>query len=335
MTVSALIQQQRQILHALHNAVRQYQQQIAQAQERLERTLEQIQADKAATGQEAKREYEQARDKYITTILDAELPMSGVKEEHRASREQARAKLRTQLLSAASEKRGALSDIYDTNTIVEHIRKINPQMAVSKTKTKMVAVAVHLISLVLLVISLIGVGYVFFALFSNNSAYFVRGLAIFGVSTVVGILLDRYEKRLSEARKKEHQDELAYLSALYDRWLELITNQTRSRNAEAQQAHQQALEQAKQRFANSLQQLRPTVLDYTNSADQISPPWQSETWQNWRPGMLTPGVVRLGVFTLQPDQLAVKSATISQSKHLAPGTILGVEIIHPGTAASR
>ena len=335
MTVSALIQQQRQILHTLHSAVSQYQQQIAESQERLERTLEQIQADKAAAEQEAKREYEQARDKYITTILDAELPMSGVKEEHRASREQARAKLRTQLLSAASEKRGALSDIYDTNTIVEHIRKINPQMAVSKTKTKMVAVAVHLISLVLLVISLIGVGYVFFALFSNNSAYFVMGLAIFGVSTVVGILLDRYEKRLSEARKKEHQDELAYLSALYDRWLELITNQTRSRNAEAQQAHQQALEQAKQRFANSLQQLRPTVLDYTNSADQISPPWQSETWQNWRPGMLTPGVVRLGVFTLQPDQLAVKSATISQSKHLAPGTILGVEIIHPGTAASR
>jgi phage protein D len=99
MTVSALIQQQRQILHALHNAVRQYQQQIAQAQERLERTLEQIQADKAATGQEAKREYEQARDKYITTILDAELPMSGVKEEHRASREQAREKLRAQMLS--------------------------------------------------------------------------------------------------------------------------------------------------------------------------------------------------------------------------------------------
>jgi uncharacterized integral membrane protein len=335
MTVSALIQQQRQILHALHNAVRQYQQQIAQAQERLERTLEQIQADKAAAEQEAKREYEQARDKYITAVLDAELPMSGVKEEHRASREQARAKLRTQLLSAASEKRGALSDIYDTNTIVEHIRKINPQMAVSKTKTKMVAVAVYLISLVLLVISLIGVGYVLFALFSNNSAYFVRGLAIFGVLIVVGILLDRYEKRLSEARKKEHQDELAYLSALYDRWLELITNQTRSRNAEAQQAHQQALEQAKQRFANSLQQLRPTLLNYTTLADQTSPPWQSEAWQEWKPGTLTPGVVRLGVFTLQPDQLAVKSATISQSKHLAPGTILDVKIIDPGRAASR
>jgi hypothetical protein len=66
MTVSALIQQQRQILHALLNAVRQYQQEIAQAQERLERTLEQIQADKAAAEQEAKREYEQARDKCIT-----------------------------------------------------------------------------------------------------------------------------------------------------------------------------------------------------------------------------------------------------------------------------
>ncbi len=48
--------------------------------------------------------------------------------------------------------------------------------------------------------------------------------------------------------------------------------------------------------------------------------------------MLTPGVVRLGVFTLQPDQLAVKSATISQSKHLAPGTVVGGEIINPGKA---
>jgi predicted metalloenzyme YecM len=148
MTVSALIQQQRQILHTLHSAVRQYQQEIAQAQERLERTLEQIQADKAAAEQEAKREYEQARDKYITAVLGAELPMSGVKEEYRASREQARAKRRTQLLSAASKKRGALSDIYDTNTIVEHIRKINPQMAVSKAETNVKMSPVAVLSLV-------------------------------------------------------------------------------------------------------------------------------------------------------------------------------------------
>jgi len=311
MTVSALIQQQRQILHTLHSAVRQYQQQIAEAQERLEDTLKQIQTEKAAAEQEAKREYEQARDKYITTILDAELPMSGVKDEKlRASREQARAKLRTQLLSAASEKRGALSDIYDANTIVEHIRKINPQ------NVKMSPVAV--LSLVFPVIGLLtGTCCALLSVVSLSSQpsfqgsllYLVMGLVILCVSLVAG----RYYKRLSEAKKiKDHQDELAYLSALYDHWLELITNQTQSRNAEAQQAHQQALEQAKQRFSNSMQQLRPTVLDYTNSADQISPPWQSETWQNWRPGMLTPGVVRLGVFTLQPDQLEAKPVKIGE-----------------------
>jgi hypothetical protein len=347
MTVSALIQQQCHILHTLHNAVRQYQQQIAEAQERLERTLEQIQADKAAAEQEAKREYEQARDKYITAVLDARLPMSGIKDDKlRSSREQARAELRTQLLSAASKKRGTLSDINDINTIVEHIRKINPQMAVSRAKTNVKMSPVVVLSIALLVI-----GFVtgtccalsgFASLMSSSQSsvqgfllYSVMSLVIFGASLVVWIPARRYYKRLSEAAKKAHQDELAYLSALYDHWLELITNQTQSRNAEARQAHQRALEQAKQRFANSLQQLRPTLLNYTTLADQTSPPWQSEAWQDWKPGTLTPGVVRLGVFTLQPDQLAVKSATISQSKHLAPGTILGGEIINPGKAASR
>jgi hypothetical protein len=320
MTVSELIQQQRHILRALLNAVRQYQQEIAQAQERLERTLEQIQADKAAAEQEAKREYEQARDKYITTILDAELPMSGVKDEKlRASREQARANLRTQLLSAASKKRGALSGIYDTNTIVEHIRKINPQMAVSRAKTNVKMGPVAVLSLVFSVIGLLtGTSCVLSSLASFRSSfqgflfYLVMGFVILGVSLVVQIPARRYYKRLSEAAKKAHQDELAYLSALYDHWLELITNQTQSRNAEARQAHQRALEQAKQRFANSLQQLRPTLLNYTTLADQTSPPWQSEAWQDWKPGTLTPGVVRLGVFTLQPDQLEAKPVKIGE-----------------------
>ena len=105
MTASELIQQQRHILHTFHNTVWQYREQIAQAKEHLERTLEQIQADKAAAEQEAKREYEQARDRYVTTVLDAELPMSGVKEEQRATREQNREKLRTQLLSASVNER--------------------------------------------------------------------------------------------------------------------------------------------------------------------------------------------------------------------------------------
>gem|GEM_PF-5700827 len=99
---------------------------------------------------------------------------------------------------------------------------------------------------------------------------------------------------------------------MYYRWLELIAHQTQTRNTEAQQAYQQALEQAKQQFLNSMQQLRPTVLGYTTLADQTSPPWQSEAWQNWVLGTLAPGVVRLGAFTLQPDQLESKPVMIGE-----------------------
>jgi len=325
MTVSELIQQQRHILHTLHDAVRQYQQQIAEAQERLEDTLKQIQTEKDAAEQ-VKREYEQARDKYITAILDAELPMSGVKEGDRARREQARAKRRTQLLSAASEKRGALSDINDINMIVEHIRKTKTQMAMSRAETNVkMSPVVVLSTIALSVIGLLtgtccALSSVASLLSSSQSSfqgfllYSVMSLVILGASLVVWIPAGRDYKRLSEAKKKAYQDKIAYLSlsALYYRWLELITNQTQSRNAEARQAHQQALEQAKQRFANSLQQLRPTLLNYTTLADQTSPPWQSEAWQNWKPGTLTPGVVRLGVFTLQPDQLEAKPVKIGE-----------------------
>ena len=75
MTVSELIQQQRYVLCALHNAVRQYHQQIAEAQKLLEHALERIQIERSAAEQEAKREYEQVRDKCITTILDIKLPI--------------------------------------------------------------------------------------------------------------------------------------------------------------------------------------------------------------------------------------------------------------------
>ncbi len=97
MTPSELIQQQRHILHTLHDAVWQYREQIAQAKERLERTLEQIQAEKAAAEEQVKQEYEQVRDKHITAVLDKCLP--AVTGEKQAAREAERAKLRATLLS--------------------------------------------------------------------------------------------------------------------------------------------------------------------------------------------------------------------------------------------
>jgi len=330
MTVSALTQQQRQILHALHNAVRQYHQQIAQAQERLEDTLKQIQTEKGAAEQKAKRVYEQAVDEYVTRVLDTYLSMN-VKEEYKARIEQARAELRTELLSATSKKPKVLPDAYDTNVIIEHIRRIEPTV-ILKTKTNNKKIEAILIPL--LIIQLLWT-----ILLCINSLNFLTRpiLSIECIITSIGYIImfliilsiaRKYKIRLSKDEKWACQDEINYLSALYYRWLELITNQAQSRNTEAQQAHQQAVEQIKQQFLNNLQQLRPTVIGYTTLADHTSPPWQSEAWQDWKPGALAPGVVRLGVFTLQqPDQLQSEPARVNE------GEILKISAVRLGGGA--
>jgi tetratricopeptide (TPR) repeat protein len=307
MTVSELIQQQRHILHALHNAVRQYQQQIAQAQERLERTLEQIQADKAAAEQEAKREYEQARDKYITAVLDAELPTSGVKEEHRASREQAREKLRAQMLSEIEKNEHitvkADFESSDMSSIKEQIREIG---RISKKSVD---------SQSPLGATLLGIGFwifvgllirlVFFSPESNPmpATWFILPILL----TATGIYINSKRRKAALAKRSHCIEQLSYS---YRNWLKLIIQRSEMQSLEAQQAYQQALEQAKQELSNNTHQLRSNVLDYTTLADRTSPPWHSETWQNWGPGTLMPGVVRLGVFTLQMDQIDAKSAII-------------------------
>lgn len=257
MTVSALIQQQRQILHALHNAVRQYQQQIAQAQERLERTLEQIQADKAAAEQEAKREYEQARDKYITTILDAELPMSGVKEEHRASREQAREKLRAQMLSEIEKNEHitvkADFESSDMSSIKEKIREIG---RISKKSVN---------SQSPLGATLLGIGFwifigllirlVFFSPESNPMPATWCILPIF--LTATGIYINSKRRKAALAKRSHCIEQLSYS---YRNWLKLIIQRSEMQSLEAQQAYQQALEQAKQELSNNTHQLRSNVL---------------------------------------------------------------------------
>ena len=338
MTVSQLLRQQRDILHSLHNILKQYQQKITQAEERLEHILEQIQSEKTVAEQEAKREYEQARDKYIATVLDAKLPMSGVKEEQRAKREQEREELRAELLSA-SKKREALHGIDDINMIIENIRGIAPkntELVARKTvKASPIVIASSILSLILslcLLLSLLGLLNVLNVLLnpptgeSNWSGLMIlmtciSPFLISGLLIIVSIPTSRHARRVSNVMKESHKSSLTNLNSLYYRWLELIAHQTQTRNTEAQQAHQQALEQAKQQLLDNVQQLRPTVLDYITLADQSSPPWQSETWQNWKPGTLTPGVVRLGAFTLRPDQLESKPVTILKVIGIAGGRL--------------
>jgi len=144
--------------------------------------------------------------------------------------------------------------------------------------------------------------------FLSNSESIARCTIMFFLLIIAMLLIirDKYNKLVLIKRSQD----IEYLISAYQSWLKLVTQNFEKQSFEARQAYQQVVEQVKQQFSNNLQQLRPTVLDYTTLANQTSPPWQSEAWQNWKPGTLTPGVVRLGVFTLQPDQL--ESNTNSQ-----------------------
>jgi len=128
------------------------------------------------------------------------------------------------------------------------------------------------------------------------------------VATIVllGLLLIIINNKWANKEIKLITLTLSHLAGFYHRWLELAARQAQMQETEAQRAYQQALERAKQQLWDCVQQLRPIILDYTTLADQTSPPWQGEAWQKWASGILTPGVVRLGVFTLHLDQPKAK-----------------------------
>ena len=308
---SELIQQQRLILRMLHNAVEQYQQQIAQAKERLEHTLKQIQADKAAAEQEAKREYEQARDKYITAVIDYRLPK--IKEETHA-REAAREELRAKLLSTTPLlMTGAKID--DVASIKSEMRRLGASKPKAVGLAKSLAPWIVMVALILAICAVYPLAWGLYVLLGRAAGSEVMCYSIVIVSVTLTGLALFYGGRIKKWEEKEMvlmTSNLSHLAGLYQRSLELAAQQAQTRSAEAQRAYQQALGQVKQQFLNSMQQLRPTMFDHTTLTDQTSPPWQSEAWQNWKPGTLTPGVVRLGVFTLQPDQLEAKPVKIGE-----------------------
>jgi len=302
MTVSELIQQQRYVLCALHNAVRQYHQQIAEAQKLLEHALERIQIERSAAEQEAKREYEQVRDKCITTILDIELP---IQEKNRENIESQRKQLQAKMLSDIEAK---MSKALNSTLVCEldNISLIRDKIQeVSKRSIGPEKIGVK--ASIPLIFSFLIASLVILC-FLSNSESIVRCTIMFFLLIIAMLLIirDKYNKLVLIKRSQD----IEYLISAYQSWLKLVTQNFEKQSFEARQAYQQVVEQVKQQFSNNLQQLRPTVLDYTTLANQTSPPWQSEAWQNWKPGTLTPGVVRLGVFTLQPDQL--ESNTNSQ-----------------------
>jgi BMFP domain-containing protein YqiC len=300
MTVSELIQQQRYVLCALHNAVRQYQQQIAEAQKLLEHALERIQTERSAAEQEAKREYEQARDKCITAILNIKLPIQN-REDIESQRKQLQAKMLSDIEAKMSKALNStlVCELDNISLIRDRIQEVSKRSIGSEK--------IGFKASIPLIFSFLIASYIILS-FLSNSESIARCTIMFFLLIIAMLLMirDKYNKLVLIKRSQD----IEYLISAYQSWLKLVTQNFEKQSFEARQAYQQVVEQVKQQFSNNLQQLRPTVLDYTTLANQTSPPWQSEAWQNWKPGTLTPGVVRLGVFTLQPDQL--ESNTNSQ-----------------------
>jgi len=321
MIVSELIQQQRHILYTLHSIVEQYRQQIAYAQKRLEHRLEQIKADRVATEQEAKQEYEQARDRYIRAVLNHYLPKITGKEQ--ATREREREELRDRLLSTMPSQTAI--NIGDIGSLKSEMVKLaaSDLNAVSAKRTK-ISTTKAIFLLISLFVCLPLVVIVASAVEGFESFMIcLGGLFVLVLASTLFIYFSEVKGyKLMQGEMVLVKSNLSHLAGLYHRYLELAAQQAQMQKAEAQRVYQQSLEQIKQQFLNSVQQLPSTMLDYSTLSNQASPPWQSETWQNWRPGTLTPGVVRLGVFTLQIDQLEAKPVKIGEIVGIADAKLV-------------
>jgi hypothetical protein len=324
-----IIEHQHEIFGYLKQAVIRFHRDIGEANKRLMEALVKADADRQSSLSSAEKEYEQTKERMIKVFLDARFSKKGIAKERKQYLEMVEPKLRNDLISILQSTTYPARDIPSVEAVRREMMIVSDpkeisKRADSKSLTKLIAFLLLLGSFLCSCISLI-------APIRGDSTDL--NLTPISLIFLVGIgLWLRQLIQIEQQLNASTENLFKRFRSLYLRQLELIEQQVEASKAEAQRAYSQAIEAANQQLLNSIQQLNSTVSDYITLADQISPPWQSEAWQDWKPGTLTPGVVRLGVFTLQPDQLAVKSATISQSKHLAPGTVVGGEIINPGKA---
>jgi hypothetical protein len=221
MTVSELIQQQRYVLCALHNAVRQYQQQIAEAQKLLEHALERIQTERSAAEQEAKREYEQARDKCITAILNIKLP---IQEKNREDIESQRKQLQAKMLSDIEAKMSKalnstlVCELDNISLIRDKIQEVSKRSIGSEKMGFKASIP--------LIFSFLIASYIILS-FLSNSESIARCTIMFFLLIIAMLLIirDKYNKLVLIKRSQD----IEYLISAYQSWLKLVTQNLKNK----------------------------------------------------------------------------------------------------------
>jgi hypothetical protein len=293
MGTTDLIRRQYETLHALAELIAHYRTAIQGSRARWEHELAQIEAARQASHQEARQEYEGARDRFITAVLDYKYPLKGVKKNE--SSEKARQKLRDKLVSV-SESGGPLTlAIDDTNLIKTEMRARGALAPITKGEMARNIIR-NIIARVVAVFLMFGL-YAGYSLFSKDPAI---GAVIMICSFLLFLLLIWINKIWLKEETDKYRDNLIHLGQLYRHWLSLADRQAQAQKSETERQYHQALEQARRTFSTLQQQLMSLVAEFSHLADQASPPWQNEAWQTWTPGALTPGAVRLGVFVYPP-----------------------------------
>lgn len=294
MSEPVVLQKQREVLRAFARAAAQYTKQVQQAQERLDNALARIQQEKSAAQQEAKQEYERARDQLSTAIQNALFSTKGLKEKQREAREaKGRAYVSKLQERAKAQQTRQAKDIDDISKVKHEMR------LVISASIPMPGPAYRLLVIVLTVMLLLACGGSL-AVFGDESRT-IGLISIAGVVIIIAIaflISQIYERPFARRRDEILVERFTHLDSLYRRWLELIAQQAQAQEAQARQAHQQALAQAEQQLEAAGQEFVVAAAEFARQADSLSPPWQDPAWQSWQPANAITRVIRLGALYL-------------------------------------
>ncbi len=290
---SKLVQNQRQLWHHISEALARYGHQIQEARGYFTNEMTRAKSVQEAAQQEAKQEYERARDQLSTAIQNALFPTKGLKEKEREAREaKGRAYVSKLQERAKAQQTRQAKDIDDISKVKHEMR------LVISASMPMPSPALRLLGMVLGVMLLLAcLGS--FAVFSDESRT-IGLISIAGVVIVMAVaflISQIYERPFLRRRDEILVERFTYLDSLYRRWLELIEQQVGAQKEEINRKYEQAVAHAKQELQTLIQGIKPSLEEYIALANRYSPSWEEVMWQSWSPSSYMPEVFRLGVLS--------------------------------------
>lgn len=292
--MATLIAGQRELFHVIGEAFSRYQPAVQAARADFEGVLAAIESTRAQSRQEARQEYEYARDQLSMHIRKALFSTKGIKDEKRktASEKAGEAFVNELISKARTDRTKSAMNVSDIATIRQEMSKI---MTAGIPKPNNLYRAIMWILSFVAAIGIMGS----VALFTEE------GRAIGGLSCGIAIIsfllavlaLKIYEAPFTQRRNEELVQRFLRLDSLYQKWLELVELEAQNQRASAEKLYHQAIARAEDEFKAVVQHLRPEIEKHIAWAEEAAPSCQAAIWQTWSPGMLMPGSTRFGTLS--------------------------------------